>query len=69
MDREALIRFIATGMVVLPLFAAISTGSLDAFAFALFPLLMLFLAVLLIKPDDPFSDLPGEKRREEEDRR
>lgn len=56
MDREALLKFVGTGMIVLPLVMAIGTASLDAVAMSLFAMLILQLAVLVIHPDDPIGD-------------
>ena len=56
MDRDALMKFVGTGMIVLPVILAIGTASLDAVAMSLFALLILQLAVLVIRPDDPIGD-------------
>lgn len=56
MARESLLKFIATGMVVLPLILALGTGSLDAVAMVLAMLLIAFVLALVIHPDDPIGD-------------
>ena len=56
MDRDALMKFVGTGMIVLPVILAVGTASLDAVAMSLFALLILQLAVLVIRPDDPIGD-------------
>jgi len=56
MDREALLAFVGTGMLVLPIILAVGTASLDAVAMSLFVMLILQLAVLVIRPDDPIGD-------------
>ena len=56
MDRDALMKFVGTGMIVLPVILAIGTASLDAVAMSLFALLILQLAVPVIRPDDPIGD-------------
>ncbi len=67
MNRESLLKFVGTGMVVLPAVLLIGTGSLDAVAMSLFALLILQLAVLVINPDDPIGDkLRAEAREEDE---
>ena len=64
MDREALLAFVGTGMLVLPIILAVGTASLDAVAMSLFVMLILQLAVLVIRPDDPI----GDKMRDEAER-
>ncbi|MFC5303057.1 hypothetical protein [Azospira restricta] len=67
MAKEALMKFLGTGMVVLPAIMAVGTGSLDAVAMTLFPLLMLMLSVLMVNPDDPIGDkLKAEAREKDE---
>lgn len=67
MNRESVLKFIGTGMVVLPAVLAFGTGSLDAVAMSLFVLLILQIAALLINPDDPIGDkLRAEARDEDE---
>lgn len=67
MNRESLLKFVGTGMLVLPAVLLIGTGSLDAVAMSLFALLILQLAVLVINPDDPIGDkLRAEAREEDE---
>ncbi|MCK6406077.1 MAG: hypothetical protein L6Q60_08685 [Rhodocyclaceae bacterium] len=56
MLRDSLLRFLGTGMVVLPGVLALGTGSLDAVAISLFVLLMLQIATLLYRADDPIGD-------------
>ena len=56
MAKESLMKFLGTGMLVLPVVMAVGTGSLDAVAMTLFPLLMLMLLVLMVNPDDPIGD-------------
>ncbi|MDX9706511.1 MAG: hypothetical protein RBT86_02920 [Azospira sp.] len=67
MNKESLLAFVGTGMLVLPAVMLIGTGSLDAMALSLFPLLILQIAVLLINPDDPIGDkLRAEAREKDE---
>lgn len=67
MAKESLMTFLGTGMVVLPAMMAVGTGSLDAVAMTLFPLLMLMLLALLVNPDDPIGDkLKAEAREKDE---
>ena len=56
MDREALMKFVGTGMIVLPIVLAVGTASLDVVAMSLFVMLILQLAVLVVRPDDPIGD-------------
>lgn len=67
MAKESLMKFLGTGMVALPVIMAAGTGSLDAVAMTLFPLLMLMLAVLMINPDDPIGDKLKAEAHEEDD--
>ncbi len=67
MAKESLMSFLGTGMVALPATMAVGTGSLDAVAMTLFPLLMLMLLALLVNPDDPIGDkLKAEAREKDE---
>lgn len=67
MNKESLLAFVGTGMLVLPAVMLIGTGSLDAMALSMFPLLILQIAVLLINPDDPIGDkLRAEAREKDE---
>ncbi|HEX5803777.1 MAG TPA: hypothetical protein VFY24_12185 [Azospira sp.] len=56
MTKEALVNFVGTGMLLLPVMLWIGTGSLDAIAISLLVLLVLQIAVLVINPDDPIGD-------------
>ncbi len=67
MEKESLLKFVGTGMVVLPVILLIGTGSLDAIALSLFVLLMLMLGVLMVNPDDPVGDKMRADARDEDD--
>lgn len=67
MNKESLLAFVGTGMFVLPAVMLIGTGSLDAMALSLFPLLILQIAVLVINPDDPIGDKLRAEAREKDD--
>lgn len=67
MAKEPLMQFLGTGMLVLPAIMAVGTGSLDAVAMTLFPLLMLMLALLTVDADDPIGDKLESEARDEDD--
>lgn len=67
MTKAALVNFVGTGMLLLPVMLWIGTGSLDAIAVSLLVLLVLQIAVLVINPDDPIGDkLKAEAHKKDE---
>ncbi len=56
MSKESILKFLGTGMFVLPTILLLGTGSLDVVAMSLFVLLVMMLATLIIDPDDPIGD-------------
>ncbi len=56
MNRERLLQFVATGSLVLPVILYLGTGAFDAAAGAIGVLLVAFILVLVIHPDDPIGD-------------
>lgn len=56
MNRERLLQFVATGSLALPAILFFGTGSIDAATGAVGILLIAFILVLVINPDDPIGD-------------